>query len=70
MRDKRSPKKIPQPKAQQQGPTNPQYDHDQCTWHYPYHTVPSATTCPRGVACTTPPATPAAATPPVGSPKC
>ena len=68
-RDKRNPKNISQPKPQQQEPSIPQYDHDQCTWHYPYHTVPSATTCSRGVACTTPPATPAPATTPVGSPK-
>ena len=67
-RDKRNPGNISQPKAQQQEPSIPEYDHDQCTWHYPYHTVPSATTCSRGVACTTPPATPAPATPPVCSP--
>ena len=68
-RDKRNPKNISQTKPQQQEPSIPKYDHDQCTWHYPYHTVPSATTCSRGVACTTPPATPAPATTPVGSPK-
>ena len=68
-RDKRNPKNISQPKAQEQEPSIPEYDHDQCTWHYPYHTVPSATTCSRGVACTTPTALPASATTPVGSPK-
>ena len=68
-RDKRNPKNISKPKAQQQEPAIPEYDHDQCTWHYPYHTVPSATTCSRGVAYTTTPATPAPATPSVGSPK-
>ena len=68
-RDKRNPKNISQPKAQQQEPSIPEYDHDQCTWHYLYHTVPSATTRSRGVACTTPPATPAPAATPVGSPK-
>ena len=68
-RDKRNPKNISQPKPQQQEPPIPEYDHDQCTWHYPYHTVPSATTCSLGVACTTPPATPAPATTPFGSPK-
>ena len=68
-RDKRNPKNKSHPKPQQKEPSIPAYDHDQCTWHYPYHTVPSATTCPRGVACTTPPATPAPATTSVGSPK-
>ena len=68
-RDKRNPKNICQPIPQQQEPSIPEYDHDQCTWHYPYHTVPSATTCSRGVGCTTPPATPATAITPVGSPK-
>ena len=68
-RDKRNPKNMRTRKPQQQEPSIPEYDHDQCTWHYPYHTVPSATTCSRGVACTTPPATPTPATPPVGSPK-
>ena len=69
MRDKRIPKNLSQSKAQQQEPSIPEYDHDQCTWHYPYHTVPSATTCSRCVACTTPIATPASATIPIGSPK-
>ena len=68
-RDKRNPKNIPRRKTQHQEPSIPEYDHDQCTWHYPYHAVPSATTCSRGVACTTPPATPTPATPPNGSPK-
>ena len=69
-REKRNPKNIPYPKAQQQEPSiREYYHHDQCTWHYPYHTVPSATTCSRGVACTTPIATPASATTPVCSPK-
>ena len=66
-RDKKNPKNISQSKAQQQEPSILEYDHDQCTWHYPYHTVLSATTCSRGNVCTTPPATPAPATPPVGS---
>ena len=39
-RDKRNPKNILPRKAQQQEPSIPEYDHDQCTWHYPYHTVP------------------------------
>ena len=68
-RDERNPKKIPHRKTQRQEPSIPEYDHDQCTWHYPYHTIPSATTCSRGAACTTPPATPAPTTTPVGSPK-
>ena len=68
-RDKSNPKNISQPKAQQQEPSITEYDHDQCTWHYPYHTVPSPTTCSRAVDCTNAPATPAAATTPVGSPK-
>ena len=66
---KRDPKNVSQSKAQQQEPSIPEYDHNQCTWHYPYHTVPSATSCFRGVACTTPPATPAPATTLVRSPK-
>ena len=68
-RDERIPKNISQPKAQQQDSSIPEYDHDQCTWLYPDHTVPSATTCSRGVACTTPTAMPASATTPIGSPK-
>ena len=68
-RDKRNPKNKPPRKTQQQEPSIPVYDYDQCTWHYPYHTVPSANTFSRGVACTTPPATPATATTPFGSPK-
>ena len=68
-RDKRNPKNIAPRKTQQQEPSIPEYDHDQCTWHHPYHTVTSATTCSRDVACTTPPATPAPANTPVGSPK-
>ena len=34
-RDKRNPKNISQTKPQQQKPSIPEYDHDQCTWHYP-----------------------------------
>ena len=69
MRDKKNPKNISPREARQQAPSTPGYDHDQCTWHYPYHTVPSTITCSHGVACTTPTATPASATTPFGSPK-
>ena len=63
------PEKHTSRKTHQQELSTPVYDHDQCTWHYPYHTVPSATTCSRGVICTTPLATSAPATTSVGSPK-
>ena len=68
-RDRRNPKNVSPPSPRQHEQILPKFDHDQCTWHYPYHTVPSATTCCRGVACTTPTAMPASATTPIGSPK-
>ena len=68
-RDKRNPKNITPRKTQQQEPSIPEYDNDQCTRHYPYHTVPSATTCSGGVACTTPTTMTTPAITPVGSPK-
>ena len=68
-RDRRNPKNICPLSPRQHEQVLPEFDHDQCTWHYPYHTVPSATTCSSGVACTTPTAMPASATTPIGSPK-
>ena len=68
-RDKRNPKNTSPREAQQQELSTLGYDHDQCTWIYPYNTLPSATTCSRGVACTNPTAMPASATTPIGSPK-
>ena len=53
--------------VQQQEQVAPDNDHGQCTWHYPYHTVPSGTTCSHGVACTTPFTTSTSVTTPVGS---
>ena len=68
-RGKRNSKNIFHREAQQQEPSTPGCDHDQCTWQHPYHTVPSATTCSRGVACTTPTAMPASEITPTAFPK-
>ena len=67
-RDRRITKNIPLPKVQQLKQLAPEYDHDQCTWHYPYHSVPSGTTS-RGIAFTTPSAAFTSVTTPAGSPK-
>ena len=42
-RDRRNPKNVSPPSPRQHEQILPGFDHDQCTWHYPYHTVPSAT---------------------------
>ena len=68
-RNRRNPKNYSPPSPRQHDQILPEFDHDQCTWHYPYQTVPSATTCSRSVACTTPTAMPASETTPIDSPK-
>ena len=68
-RDRRNPKNDSPLSPRQHEQILPEFDHDQGTWHYPYQTVPSATTCSRGVACSTPPTVPTKATTSVCSPQ-
>ena len=67
-RDSRNPKNVSLLSPRQHKQVLPEFDCDQCTWHYPYQTVPSATTCSSGVACTTPAAMHASTTTPIVSP--
>ena len=67
--DKRKQKNVSPLSPQQHEQIVPEVDNDQCTWHYPYQTVSTATTCSRSVACTTPTATSKSATTQVDSPK-
>ena len=66
-RDRRNRKNIPPLSPRQHEQVLPEFDHDQCTWHCPYHTVLSATTSSSRVACTTPTVMPASATTSIGS---
>ena len=68
-RDRGNPKNVSLPSPRQHEQILPEFGHNQCTWHYPYLTVPSATTCSHGVACTTSTAAPASSNTPFGSPK-